>query len=152
MRAGYYWPAMFLSAVKEIQKCDNCQIHAPVGRKPKSTLIPVSSSWPFQKWGIDIVGHFPEGTGKAKFLVVAIDYFTKWVEAKPLRTITGERIKRFVWENIVCRFGLPYAIISDNGKQFANNPFREWCLQLKIKQTFASVALLQAIGQMERAN
>ncbi|XP_076953885.1 uncharacterized protein LOC143628100 [Bidens hawaiensis] len=140
MRAGYYWPAMFFSAVKEIQKCDSCQIHASVGGKPKSTLIPVSSSWPFQKWGVYIVGPFPEGTGRAKFLVVAIDYFTKWVEAKPLRTIMGEQIKRFVWENIVCRFGLPYAIVSDNGKQSANNPFKEWCLQLKIKQTFTSVA------------
>ncbi|XP_076945135.1 uncharacterized protein LOC143616073 [Bidens hawaiensis] len=128
------------------------RIHAPVGRKPKSALVPVSSLWPFQKWGIDIVGAFPEGTGKAKFLVVAIDYFTKWVEAKPLRTIMSEQIKRFVWERIVCRFGLPYAIISDNGKQFANNPFQEWCLQLKIKQTFTSVAHPQANGQVERAN
>ncbi|XP_076945347.1 uncharacterized protein LOC143616394 [Bidens hawaiensis] len=115
-------------------------------------MIPVSSSWPFQKWGIDIVGPFPEGTRKAKFLVVAIDYFTKWVEAKPLRTITGEQVKRFVWESIVCRFGLPYAIISDNGKQFANNPFQEWCLQLKIKQTFTSVAHPQVNDQVERAN
>ncbi|XP_076956695.1 uncharacterized protein LOC143631973 [Bidens hawaiensis] len=96
MRAGYYWPELFLSAVKEIQRCDHCQLQAPVVRKSKSNLIPVSSSWPFQKWGIDIVGPFPEGAGKVRFLVVAIDYFTKWVEAKPLRTITGEQIKRFV--------------------------------------------------------
>ncbi|XP_076924710.1 uncharacterized protein LOC143587251 [Bidens hawaiensis] len=152
MRAGYYWPAMFLSTVKEIQKCDSCKIHAPVGRKTKSMMVPVSSFWPFQKWGIDIVGPFPEGTGRAKFLVVAIDYFTKWVEAKPLRIITGEQVKRFVWEIIICRFGLPYAIISDNGIQFANNPFREWCLQLKIKQMFTSVAHPRANSQVERAN
>ncbi|XP_076927075.1 uncharacterized protein LOC143590502 [Bidens hawaiensis] len=78
MRAGYFWPTVFLSVIKEIQKCDQCQVHAPVGRKPKTNLMPVSSSWPFQKWGIDIVGPFPEGAGKAKFLVIAIDYFTKW--------------------------------------------------------------------------
>ncbi|GKG27987.1 reverse transcriptase domain-containing protein [Tanacetum coccineum] len=47
------------------------------------------SPWPFYKWGIDIVGPFPEGPGKVKFLIVAIDYFTKWIEAKPVATITG---------------------------------------------------------------
>ncbi|XP_076894831.1 uncharacterized protein LOC143547243 [Bidens hawaiensis] len=152
MRAGYYWPAMFLSALREIQKCDSCQIYAPITRQPKLNLIPVSSSWPFQKWGINLVGPFPEGSRKARFLVVAIDYFTKWVEAKPLTTITGQQVKRFVWENIVCRFGLPHSIISDNGKQFANGPFKDWCHQLKIKQIFTYVAHPQANGQVERAN
>ncbi|XP_076920548.1 uncharacterized protein LOC143581716 [Bidens hawaiensis] len=51
MRAGYYWPAMFLSALREIRKCDSCQIYAPVTRKPKLNLVPVSYSWPFRKWG-----------------------------------------------------------------------------------------------------
>ncbi|XP_076910057.1 uncharacterized protein LOC143567548 [Bidens hawaiensis] len=68
MRARYYWPSMFLSALREIRKCDSCQIYAPMTRKPKLNLIPVSSSWPFRNWGIDIVGPFPEGSGKAKFL------------------------------------------------------------------------------------
>ncbi|XP_076950541.1 uncharacterized protein LOC143623541 [Bidens hawaiensis] len=77
MRAGYYWSAMFFSVVKEIHKCDHWKIHSPVGRKPKSNLVPVSCSWPFQKWGIDIVGPLPEGAGKVRILVVAIDYFTK---------------------------------------------------------------------------
>ncbi|GJV74771.1 reverse transcriptase domain-containing protein [Tanacetum coccineum] len=54
---------------------------------------------------------------KVKFLIVAIDYFTKWIEAKPIATITGNQIKKFIWDNIVCRFGLPGEIISDNGKQ-----------------------------------
>nr|GEW48576.1 reverse transcriptase domain-containing protein [Tanacetum cinerariifolium] len=66
--------------------------------------------------GIDIVGPFPEGPGKVKFLIVAIDYFTKWIKAKPVATITGNQIKKIMWDNIVCRFGLPGAIISDNGK------------------------------------
>ncbi|XP_076936978.1 uncharacterized protein LOC143604357 [Bidens hawaiensis] len=77
MRAGYYLPAMFSSALKEIQRCDSCKIYAPITRKPKLNLIPVSSSWPFQKWGIDLVGPFPEGTGRARFLVVVVDYFMK---------------------------------------------------------------------------
>ncbi|XP_076891437.1 uncharacterized protein LOC143542837 [Bidens hawaiensis] len=123
MRAGYYWPAMFLSALREIRKCDSCQINAPITRKPKLNLVPVSSSWPFRKWGIDIVGPFPERSVKAKFLVVAIDYFSKWVEAKPLVTITGQQVKKFAWENIVCRFGIPHTIMSDNGKQFEGGSF-----------------------------
>nr|GEY53229.1 reverse transcriptase domain-containing protein [Tanacetum cinerariifolium] len=56
---------------------------------------------------IDIAGSFPEGPGKVKFLIVAIDYFTKWIEAKPAASITGAQVKKFVWDNIVCRFGLP---------------------------------------------
>ncbi|GJX35151.1 reverse transcriptase domain-containing protein [Tanacetum coccineum] len=60
----------------------------------------------------------PEGPGKVKFLIVAIDYFTKWIEAKPVATITGNQVKKFVWDSIVCRFGLPGEIVSDNGKQF----------------------------------
>nr|GEV35870.1 hypothetical protein [Tanacetum cinerariifolium] len=76
--------------------------------------------------GIDIARPFPKGPGKVKFLIVAIDYFTKWIEAKPVATITGNQIKKFVWDNIVCRFGLPREIISDNGKQFQDNPFKDW--------------------------
>jgi transposase InsO family protein len=135
-----------------IQKCDNCQRHAPIPILPKNNLIPVSTSWPFQKWGIDIVGPFSEAPGKIRFLIVAIDYFSKWVEAKPLATITGQKVKRFVWENIMCRFGLPHEIVSDNGKQFEDNPFKTWCEQLKITQIFTSVAHPQANGQVERVN
>ncbi|KAK1406979.1 hypothetical protein QVD17_38589 [Tagetes erecta] len=152
MNAGYYWPAMYQTAVEVIQKCDSCQRQAPVSRRPAHLLIPVSSPWPFYKWGIDIVGPFPESTGKVKFLLVAIDYFSKWIEAKPLATITGQQIKKFAWENIVCRFGIPGIIVSDNGKQFAENPFKAWCDKLEIKQVFASVAHPQANGQVERAN
>ncbi|GJW10855.1 reverse transcriptase domain-containing protein [Tanacetum coccineum] len=72
-----------------------------------SNLTPITSPWPFYKWGIDIAGPFPEGPGKVKFLIVAIDYFTKWIEAKPVATITGNQVKKFVCDNIVCRFGLP---------------------------------------------
>ncbi|GKC77597.1 reverse transcriptase domain-containing protein, partial [Tanacetum coccineum] len=68
---------------------------------------------------------FPEAHGRVKFLIVAVDYFTKWIEAKPIATITGSQVKKFVWDNIVCRFGLLGEIISDNGKQFRDNPLGE---------------------------
>ncbi|GJX01133.1 reverse transcriptase domain-containing protein [Tanacetum coccineum] len=92
------------------------------------------------------------GPGKVKFLIVAIDYFMKWIEAKPVATITGNQIKKFVWDNIVCRFGLPREIILDNGKQFQDNPVKDWCEKLCIRQHFASVKHPQTNGLVERAN
>ncbi|GJS37933.1 reverse transcriptase domain-containing protein [Tanacetum coccineum] len=88
----------------------------------------------------NVVSPFPEAPGRLKFLVVAVNYFTKWVEAAPLVNVTGKTILKFVWSNIVCRFRIPGVIISDNRNQFAENPFREWCDELKIKEQFTSVA------------
>ncbi|GJU72805.1 reverse transcriptase domain-containing protein [Tanacetum coccineum] len=102
--------------------------------------------------GIDIAGPFPEGPGKVKFLIVAMDYFTKWIEAKAVATISGSQVKKFVWDNIVCRFGLPGEIVSDNGKQFSGDPFKDWCEKLNIVQRFASVKHPQSNGLVERAN
>nr|GEV71023.1 reverse transcriptase domain-containing protein [Tanacetum cinerariifolium] len=88
---------------------------------------------------------------KVKFLIVAIDYFTKWIEAKPMAIITGAQIKKFMWDNIVCKFGLPREIISDDGKQFRDNPFKDWCEKL-CRKCFASVKHPQVNGLVERAN
>lgn len=152
LRLGYYWPTMYSDVAQELLKCEACQIHAVIPRKPKHDMIPVTSAWPFEKWGIDIVGPFPAAPGGLKFLVVAIDYFTKWVEAKPLATITGRRILSFVWEYIVCHFGVPHFLVSDNETQFAGEPLTSWCQNLKINQIFTSVAHPQANGQVEVTN
>ncbi|GJW15876.1 reverse transcriptase domain-containing protein [Tanacetum coccineum] len=152
IQTGYYWPTMHKDARNLIRECNDCQIHRPVLRNPQQNLTPITSPWLFYKWGIDIAGPFSEGPGKVKFLIVAIDYFTKWIEAKAVATITGNQVKKFVWDNIVCRFGLPGEIISDNGKQFRDNPFKDWCEKLCIRQCFASVKHPQANGLVERAN
>ncbi|KAK9064300.1 hypothetical protein SSX86_015680 [Deinandra increscens subsp. villosa] len=152
MNMGYYWPTMYTDTENEIRKCRGCQMHASVQRVPKHNMIPVTSPWPFYKWGIDIVGPFPEAPGRIKFLIVAVDYFTKWIEVKAVATITGKQVVSFVWEQIVCRYGLPGKIVSDNGKQFADNPFKSWCQELHITQVFTSVAHPQANGQVERTN
>nr|GEV53848.1 hypothetical protein [Tanacetum cinerariifolium] len=117
---------------KLIRGCSDCQVHRLVPRNPQKKITPITSSWPFYKWGIDIAGHFPEGPGKVKFLIVAMDNFTKWIEARPVATITGAQVKKFVRNNIVYRFGLPGEIVSDNGKQFRDNPFKDWCEKLII--------------------
>ncbi|GJS75309.1 reverse transcriptase domain-containing protein [Tanacetum coccineum] len=152
LRTGYYWPTMHRDARMLIRACQDCQVHKPISRNPQKKLTPITSPWPFYKWGIDIAGPFPEGPGKVKFLMVAMDYFTKWIKAKPVATITGNQIKKFMWENIVCRFGLPGEIISDNRKQFRDDPFKDWCEKLCINQHFASVKHPRTNRLVERAN
>ncbi|GJZ94621.1 reverse transcriptase domain-containing protein [Tanacetum coccineum] len=137
--SGYYWPTMYKDARNMIRRCHDCHVHRPVLKNPQQELIPITLPWPFYKWGIDIDGPFSEGPGKVKFLIVTIDNFTKWIEAKPVATITGNQVKKFVWDNIVCRFGLLGEIMSDNGKQFKDNPFKDWCEKLSIQQCFTSV-------------
>ncbi|GKD81259.1 reverse transcriptase domain-containing protein, partial [Tanacetum coccineum] len=87
-------------------------IQAKESIKKGSTTI--TAPWPYYKWRIDIAGSFPEGPGKVKVFIVAMDYFTKWIKAKAVATISGSQVKKFVWDNIVCRFGLPREIVSDN--------------------------------------
>nr|GEV83663.1 reverse transcriptase domain-containing protein [Tanacetum cinerariifolium] len=152
IRIGYYWPTMHRDARDMIRTCNDCQIHRPVIRNPQQPLTSITAPWPFYKWRIDIAGPFPEGPCKVKFLIVATDYFTKWIEAKAVATITGSQVKKFVWDNIVCRFGLPGEIISDNGKQFSDNPFKDWCDKLNITQRFTSVKNPQSNGLVEREN
>nr|GEX96007.1 reverse transcriptase domain-containing protein [Tanacetum cinerariifolium] len=73
-------------------------------------------------------------------------------EAKPAAAITGAQVKKFVWDNKVCKFGLPSEIISKNGKQFRDNPFKDWCEKLCIRQCFSFVKHPQANGLVKRAN
>nr|GEY05549.1 reverse transcriptase domain-containing protein [Tanacetum cinerariifolium] len=152
IRLGYYWTTLHRDARDMIRTCNNCQIHRPVTRNPQQPLTPITASWPFYKWGIDITGPFPEGPGKVKFLIVAMDYFMKWIEEKVVVTITSSQVKKFVWDNIVCRFGLPGEIVSDNDKQFSDNPYKDWRDKLNITQRFMSVKHPQSNGLVERAN
>ena len=107
---------MQVDAVDIVKRCDKCQRSGNVQRLPAERLTTIASPWPFAQWGIDIVGPLPQGKGQVKFLLVAIDYFMKWVEAEALATITEARIRSFVGKNIICRFGIPLTIISDNGR------------------------------------
>ncbi|VFQ73945.1 unnamed protein product [Cuscuta campestris] len=88
-----------------------------------------------EEYGIDIVGALPKGAGQARWIVVAIDYFTKWVEAEPLAGITGRQMIDFVGTNILCRFGVPKQIISDNGTQFEEAEFQDFLKTWGIQHT-----------------
>ncbi|GKB64631.1 reverse transcriptase domain-containing protein [Tanacetum coccineum] len=146
-RLGYYWPSMHKDTKELIQKCEACQIYSSVPRKPKQEMTSIMSAWPFSKWGIDIVGPFLTAPGGAIFLVLAIDYFTKWVKVKPLVSTTGRHMEKFVWEHIVCRFGRPQVVISDNRKQFLEGTFPVFCKKLGTLQASTSVYHPQANGQ-----
>ena len=108
--------------------------------------------WPFAQWGLDIMGPFSIAIRQLKFLRVCIDYFTKWVEAEALATITEKNMQNFVWRYIICRFGIPRVLVSDNGKQFDNDSFRDFFSQLGIKNHYSSSDHPQANGQVEVTN
>uniref|UniRef100_A0A2N9FR62 Uncharacterized protein n=1 Tax=Fagus sylvatica TaxID=28930 RepID=A0A2N9FR62_FAGSY len=152
MSQGYWWPYMQSDAVRYVRACDKCQRFAPKIHQPARELNPLSSPWPFAQWGIDIVGPLPRAPGNKKFLIVATDYFTKWVEAEPLAHIRDTDAKRFFWRNVVTRFGIPRAVISDNGTQFEGKVFKGFCSELGIKNFFSTPGYPQANGQAEVSN
>jgi IS30 family transposase len=84
--------------------------------------------------------------------VVAVEYFSKWIEAKPLATITSATVQKFFWENIICRFGVPKAFTVDNGAQFDVETFKTFCDQIGTKIHFASVRHPESNGLVQRAN
>ena len=112
----------------------------------------MTAPWPFAQWGLDIMGPIPMALRQLKFLVVGIDYFTKWVEAEPLATITEKNIRSFVWRNIICKYGIPRVLVSNNGKQFNNSAFKDFCSELGIKNHYSSPAHSQANEQVEVMN
>ncbi|GKV25935.1 hypothetical protein SLEP1_g35307 [Rubroshorea leprosula] len=105
-------------------------------------LSSIASPWPFAQWGVDLLGPFIKGKGGCTFLVVAVDYFTKWIEAKPLSTTTKRKIEEFLFNSILCRFGIPKRIIADNGPQFRAAALRSFCNDYGIE-----LALTSATGE-----
>jgi hypothetical protein len=103
-----------------------------------------------QRWGLDLLGPLPPAHGNLKY--VAVEYFSKWIEAKPLATITSVTVQKFYWQNIVCRFGVPKAITVDNGTQFDAKTSKDFCDQIGTKIHFASVRQPESNELVERAN
>jgi IS30 family transposase len=92
-----------------------------------------------QRWGLDLLGPLPPAQGNLKYIVVAVKYFSKWIDAKLLATITSAMVQKFFWQNIVCRFGVPKAITVDNGTQFDAEMFKAFSDQVGTKIHFASM-------------
>ena len=101
---------------------------------------------------MDILDPFPKAPGNKKYLLVGTDYFIKWVETKPLANIRDVDIKRFIWKNIVTRFGVPHTLILDNGFQFNNKAFKQYCSDLGINNRYSTPTYPQGTGQAEAVN
>ena len=107
---GYYWPTLQADAKAYVKVCDQCQRFSNVPRQPSKYLTPMMASWPFTQWGLDILGPFPLGTRHMKFLVVSIDYFTKWVLSKSTNSYTrpyGSSIERPIRMNQIYQLIIP---------------------------------------------
>ena len=124
---------------------DKCQQFAPMSKAHLEELTTMI----FIVGGIDLIDQLSKGRDSVQHAMVAVDYFTKWVEAEALASITPMKIKKFIYKNIICRYGVPHTIISNNDKQFDCDEFKEFCDNLYIKNVFSSVARPQANGQVE---
>ncbi|GKU98082.1 hypothetical protein SLEP1_g11132 [Rubroshorea leprosula] len=123
LRQGYYWPNMHKDATYFVQKCPKCQFFAHLTHQPAEELTNMVAPWPFAQWGLDLLGPFVKGVGGVTHLVVGVDYFTKWVEARPLSSLTSKKVEDFVFSSIICRYGIPNQIVADNGTQFNCSSF-----------------------------
>jgi len=152
LRAGYYWMTMYADCHYYAKKCHKCQIYADKIHVPPSMLNVISSPWPFSMWGIDMIGLIePKASNGHGFILVAIDYFTKWVEAASYANITKQVVVRFIKNNIICRYGVPNKIITDNSTNL-NNMMKELCDDFKIEHYNSSPYRPQMNDATEAAN
>jgi hypothetical protein len=151
-RQGFYWPKAASDAADLVQKCENCQKCAKDQKQPSSLTELIQPTWPLQRWGLDLLGPLPPAQGNLKYVVVAVEYFSKWIEVKPLATITSVTVQKIFWQNIICRFGVPKAITMDNGTQFDAEAFKDFFDQIGTNIHFASIRHPESNGLVERAN
>jgi hypothetical protein len=152
IKEGFFWPSINIDAKKLVQECEACQKTVNQQNLSSMSVHLIPPSWPLQRWGMDLVGQLPTTQGNCKFAAVAVDYFTKWVEAKALMNITSPTIQKFFWQNIIFRFRVPRELTVDNGKQFDCYSSKEYCRTLGTQAKFFSVYHLQSHGAAERAN
>jgi len=134
---------------KYVKKCDQCQGFALNVHQLGGVHNPLFSPWPFAQWGLDIIVPFPKTVGNKRYLLAGTDYFTKWVETELLANIRDVNAKKFVWKNIVTRFGVPRTLISKNDLQFDSKSFRRYCCDLKITNRYSTPTYPQGNGQAE---
>ena len=153
LRAGYYWLTMESDCYRYVKKCHKCQIYADKVHIPPTLLNVISFPWPFSIWGIDMIGMIePKASNRHRFILVAIDYFTKWVEVASYANITEPVVVRFIKNNLICRYGVPSKIITDNGSNLNNRMMKEMCAEFKIEHHNSSPYRPKMNGAVEAAN
>ncbi|KAK1613761.1 hypothetical protein QYE76_019278 [Lolium multiflorum] len=148
-RHGFYWPTALKDAEEMVKTCNGCQRFAKKRHAPASALKTIPITWPFAVWGLDMVGPFRTARGGMTHLLVMIDKFTKWIEAKPIKKLDGSTAVTFLKE-IIVRYGYPHSIITDNGTNFAQGVFSRFCEEKGIQMDLASVHTLSPMGRWKR--
>jgi len=147
LQASYYWSTVQGDCTEFVWKCVKCQEYGSLSHQNPENLHYILSPRPFVKWGMDIIGPFTPQNGQCKFLLVGIDYFTKWIKVVPITVIIAWNVQNFVWKNIVCRFGIPHTIITDNGREFTDRGLAEFSKKVDIRDITSSVQDPQTNGQ-----
>jgi hypothetical protein len=153
IHAGYYWPTLFRDTHEYVRKCQSCQTSSGRQRKPAFPLQPVNIEQPFEQWGLDIIGEItPHSSKQHKYILTATDYFTKWVEAIPLKTTNSEAIMEFIDQFIITRFGVPNALVFDNASYFSGNSIFEFAIKRGFKLKYSANYYPQGNGLAESTN
>jgi transposase InsO family protein len=154
LQSSYWWPTLFKDAALYAKKCDPCQ---RVGKPISSSampLHPILAQVPFEKWGIDFVGPVkpPSRNGRKRYILVATKYVTKWAEAIATKIDNADTVAKFLYENIITRFGCPKEIVSDRGTHFINSTIEQLLSKYMIKHRKLTPYHPRANGQTEKTN
>ena len=150
IKTQYYWPQYYEDIKTYVESCDACQRR---GRSKKNNVlhsIPVHS--PFYQIGIDFVGPLPCTQREKKYIIVAMDYLTKWPEARAVSEATAEVTAQFIYEQIICQHGCPQIILSDRRTHFNNNVVKRLMEKFKINHLLSTLYHSQTNGLVERFN
>ena len=151
LESGFYWPTLFKDAHAFAKICLRCQTMGNIFRKDMMPLNPILVVEIFDVWGIDFMGPFPPSFGH-EYILVAVDYVSKWIEAIATRTNDHRVVLKFIQKNIFSRFGIPKAIISDGGSHFINYQFRTLLKKYGITHKVTTPYHPQTSGQVEISN
>ena len=151
LQCGFYWPSLFKDAYEFCKACDRCQLLGKISRRNMMPLTPILTIELFDVWGIDFMGPFPNSFGNL-YILLAVDYVSKWVEAVPCKTNDHKVVVKFLKENIFSRFGTPRTIISDNGTHFCNRSFEALMKKYSIRHKLSTPYHPQTCGQVEVSN
>ncbi|XP_073137179.1 uncharacterized protein [Henckelia pumila] len=152
-RHGYYWPSMLKDCIRYSKGCQPYQKHGNIQRVPADEMYAIIKPWPFRGWAMDLIGKiYPSSSKGHNFIIVATDFFTKWVEAIPLKKVKQKDMVYFIKEHIICWFGIPKSIISDQGTMFVGSEVKDFAADYGIKLHCFSPYYLQDNGQAEASN
>lgn len=150
MKTRYYWPQMYENIKEYVKSCDICQRRGNYKRKEPLHPIPVGE--PFHRIGIDYVGPLPRTIKGNRYIIVAMDYLTKWPEARPVKEATAESTVDFIYEDVIARHGCPGIILSDRGTHFNNQLVDKLLKKFRIEHLMSTPYHPQTNGLVERFN